>query len=94
MRRQKIISMTDAHFEAASKMKNFSGWVREQLEKYIQAEESNLFRVQTYVCKKCVKGEAVEFQRGPVNDRVRGLRFPPSVVCAACGNEASRWDLA
>ena len=85
--------MTDRHFEVAGKMDNFSGWVREQLEKYIQAKESNLLRLQTYVCKKC-SSEPVEFQRGPVNDRVRGLRCPPSVICAACGNEASRWDLA
>jgi len=91
MRRQKIISMTDAHFEAASKMKNFSGWVREQLEKYIQDEKNRLKMMATYVCNKC----NIEFQKGPVTDRVRGTRFKTYAYCpeAGCGAECQRWDL-
>ena len=89
MRRQKIISMTDAHFEAASKMKNFSGWVREQLEKYIQDEVRAAKMTMTYVC-----GCGHEFARLPTRDRVRGLRHPPHRMCPECSKEATRWDLA
>ena len=83
MRRQKIISMTDAHFEAASKMKNF--------EKYIQDEKNRLKMMATYVCNKC----NIEFQKGPVTDRVRGTRFKTYAYCpeAGCGAECQRWDL-
>jgi len=84
--------MTDAHYEAASKMKNFSGWVRAQLDLYLQAEKNRASSMATYVCKKC----NIEFQKGPVNDRLRGARFKPYAFCpeAGCEEESPRWDLA
>lgn len=89
MRRQKIISMTDEHFTAASEMKNFSGWVREQLEKYIQDQKNDHGKLMTYKCEKC----EIEFQRPPVNSRAKGLYFPTSTTCATCGGPSLRWDI-
>jgi len=69
VRRQKLISMTDNHFEVAGNMPNFSKWVREQIEKYIQsqvgeygsyckpcdvtASSKSEVRMMEYKCKKC-----------------------------------------
>jgi len=90
MRKQKIISLTDSLYDVASEMENFSKWVRDRLEEHIQKSKSDENKTTTYVCKPC----GIEFQRLPVKDRLRGLRFPSSVPCAACGSESFRWDVA
>jgi len=84
--------MTDEHYTVASNMGNFSKWVRERIEEHIQKQKKAIDQQITYVCSKCVGGEPYEFQRGPVNDRLRGWRYPPHMMCPICENEATRWD--
>jgi len=40
--RQKLITLDPTSFEVASKMSNFSAWVREQLKKYRDKDQSQL----------------------------------------------------
>lgn len=40
--RQKLITLDLTSFEIASKMSNFSGWVREQLKKYRDKDQNQL----------------------------------------------------
>lgn len=81
--------MTDAHFRAASEMKNFSGWVRGQLDLYIQRLKDEEGQLMTYCCEKCES----EFQKPPTNSRAKGLYFPSTSICPECGESSMRWDL-
>ena len=69
MRKQKIISLTDDLYNEASKMENFSKWVRDRLEEHIQRTKTDDGRTMTYVCMKCCEDDGVEFQKGPTKDR-------------------------
>ena len=94
MRKQKIISLTDDLYNEASKMENFSKWVRDRLEEHIQRTKTDDGRTMTYVCMKCCEDDGVEFQKGPTKDRLRGYRFPTTRPCPTCNGEAYRWDVA
>jgi len=93
MRKQKIISLTDDLYNEASKMDNFSKWVRDRLEEHIQKTKTDNGRTMTYVCMNtgCTRNE---FVLGPVKDRLRGYRFPSVRVCPTCAQEGYRWDVA
>jgi hypothetical protein len=82
--------MTDDHFKVASEMTNFSGWVREQLSKYIQDQQESAQGQTTYVCKHC----ANSFRTGPITTRMKGRHFAVERVCPECESFAIRWDIA
>jgi DNA-directed RNA polymerase subunit M/transcription elongation factor TFIIS len=80
VRRQKLISMTDRHFEVAQEMGNFSKWVREQLDEYIQQQEERTLHLRNYNCKKC--GEEHLLSR--VHTRLKGNHYPMFRWCKTC----------
>ena len=84
--------MTDPHFEAAKGMKNFSQWVREHLEEYIQEQTKELPQT-NYICQNVECEGSVGFRRPMINCRVRGVHYPTQRTCPACEKSASRWDL-
>lgn len=83
VRRQKLISMTDRHFEVAQEMGNFSKWVREQLDKHIQMVENGQEATKTYHCKHC--NSTLELNR--VHSRLKGHYWATLRWCHTCDNE-------
>ena len=85
VRRQKLISMTDHHFEFASEMPNFSKWVRERIEEYIENTQEDKYAMRWY---KCPEGH--EHMYNPKEDRIRGRHYPLDYPCK--GSKGNRGD--
>jgi len=68
---QKMISLCDSTFERAGKMKNFSRWVRLQLEELIDNEEGLVW----FRCTRCERRY----------ERKKSTGF--KIACAACARE-------
>jgi RNase P subunit RPR2 len=83
VRRQKLISMTDRHFEVAQEMGNFSKWVREQLDKHIQKTENGQEDEKEYHCKGC--NSTLYLNR--VQCRLRGNYWAAIRWCHTCDSE-------
>jgi hypothetical protein len=82
VRRQKLISMTDRHFEIASEMPNFSKWVRERMDEYIQRmKDIGGESLRFYHCSTC----GINFQRPIQWNRARGYHYPLEMMCSGCG---------
>jgi hypothetical protein len=82
VRRQKLISMTDHHFEVAAKMPNFSKWVRERMNEYIQNAQDQK-ETRKYVCSKCEV--VLDLER--IQNRIKGNYFTASRWCFKCNDE-------
>jgi len=90
VRRQKLISMTDRHFEVASDMPNFSKWVRERMDEYIQNAQDEK-ETRKYHCKKCEA--TLDLQR--IQNKIKGNYFAAVRWCFACNDETMiRVDLS
>lgn len=85
VRRQKIISMTDRHFEFASEVPNFSKWVRERIDEYILDNQEDKNKLRWY---KCPTGH--ENMLNPIQHRIKGLHFPLEQYCEKCDEWAVR----
>ena len=87
VRRQKLISMTDHHFEVACEMPNFSKWVREQIEEYIQRSGNgpNDSEVRLYICT-----EGHESWYHPIKSSIRGWHYEIEKQCRECTHLAVR----
>jgi len=86
--------MTDEHYEEASRMNNFSGWVRQRLNEYIRDAKNQHGKLTTYKCEKCRSNlGGFEFQKPPITSRAKGVHFPSSTMCPNCGESCLRWDL-
>ena len=83
VRRQKLISMTDRHFEVASKMPNFSKWVREKMDEYIQIQ-IDAKQTKEYHCSKCET--TLHLER--IQSRLKGNYFPMIRWCWQCDEES------
>jgi hypothetical protein len=86
VRRQKIISMTDRHFEFASEIPNFSKWVRERIEEYIQEHQEDKNDLRWYKCEST--GHSNMYN--PIQHRIKGLHFPIEQYCKKCNAWAVR----
>ena len=84
VRRQKLISMTDRHFEVAQKMGNFSKWVREQLDKHIQMTENGQEDAKEYHCRGC---DSTLFLNR-IQNRIKGNYFAAVRWCHTCDKES------
>lgn len=82
VRRQKLISMTDHHFELASNMPNFSKWVRERMNEYIQNAQDQK-ETRKYVCSGCKT--VLDLER--IQNRIKGNFFTSSRWCFKCNSE-------
>lgn len=89
VRRQKLISMTDDHFEFASQTPNFSKWVRKKIEEHIQLENKQP-KVTEYMCNGCKEKR----NYSAIYTRVKGNHFPITRACPTmdCFSEMYRKD--
>ena len=83
VRRQKLISMTDRHFEVAQEMSNFSKWVRERMDEYIQNTQDEE-ETREYMCSKC--STVLHLQR--IQNKIKGNYFPMMRWCFKCNDES------
>ena len=82
VRRQKLISMTDRHFEVAQEMGNFSKWVRERMDEYIQNIQDET-ETKEYKCSSC--STVLHLQR--LQNKIKGNYFPMMRWCFECNDE-------
>ncbi len=89
VRRQKLISMTDDHFEFASQLPNFSKWVRNKIDEYIQNENKQPKAIE-YMCSGCKTRRTY----GSMYSRLKGNHFPITRACPTmdCFTEMYRHD--
>lgn len=80
VRRQKLISMTDDHYEYATQMPNFSKWVRAKMDEHIQTENKKP-KVAKYICNGC----KAQRHFSAAYSRVKGNHFPITRGCSTMG---------